>query len=80
METLEKQPGLTQIHLLNAYILYQKMNNRYKALYELAIANSGGNASSLEEFSIYRYTRLIEQELRQVDEKLTEERGINVNS
>lgn len=79
LDVIEKQPNMPKIHLLYGYILYKKLNNKYKAIYHITIADSY-NKSVFDNFSIYRYSRLIEFEFSQIDEKLTEEKGFSVNS
>ena len=53
-EGISKFSKSTRLHILNAYIHQEKLNNRYKALYELLSADE--NKPHFQEgFSIFRY-------------------------
>jgi hypothetical protein len=54
---LEKFPKSTRLHLLNAYIHQEKLNNKFKALYEMMITDEN-KPQIQEEFSIFRYKYL----------------------
>lgn len=78
IDVLEKYPKSARLHILYAYVQREKLNNKYKALFEMMIAK--GNKPSVEqEFSIYRYKSLIEEEIIEEDSKNSETKGIDVN-
>jgi len=76
LEMFPKNPGL---HLSYAYFQQEKLNNRFKALYELIITEDH-RPNLQEEFSIYRHRSIIERELIEIDIRNTDSRGIDVNS
>ncbi len=79
IDALEKFPKSPRIHLLNAYIHHEKLNNKFKALFELMITEE--NKPNLqEEFSIYRYKSLIQEEMVEADIRTSETKGIDVNN
>lgn len=78
MDVLDKYPKSARLHILYAYVQREKLNNKYKALFEIMIARD--NKPSVEqEFAIYRYKSLIEEEIIDDDSKTSETKGIDVN-
>jgi len=78
VDVLEKYPKSARLHILYAYVQREKLNNKYKALFEIMIARD--NKPSVEqEFAIYRYRSLIEEEIIDDDSKTSETKGIDVN-
>jgi hypothetical protein len=55
-----------RLHLLNSYINHEKLKNKFKALFELMVTEEN-KPNIQEEFSIYRYKNLIEEELVEND-------------
>jgi len=78
VDVLDKYPKSARLHLLYAYVQREKLNNKFKALFEIMIARD--NKPSVEqEFAIYRYRSLIEEEIIDDDSKTSETKGIDVN-
>lgn len=78
VDVLDKYPKSARLHILYAYVQREKLNNKYKALFEIMIARD--NKPSVEqEFAIYRYKSLIEEEIIDDDSKTSETKGIDVN-
>jgi len=78
VDSLEKFPKSARLHILYAYIQHEKLKNKFKALFELMITEE--NKPNLqEEFSIYRYKNLIEEEMIESDIRTSETKGIDVN-
>jgi PAS domain S-box-containing protein len=78
VDVLDKYPKSARLHILYAYVQREKLNNKYKALFEIMIARE--NKPSVEqEFAIYRYKSLIEEEIIDDDSKTSETKGIDVN-
>jgi hypothetical protein len=78
VDALEKFPKSSRLHLLYAYIQREKLHNKFKALFEMMITED--NKPSLEEeFSIYRYKNLIEEEMIENDTRNSESKGVDVN-
>lgn len=58
--------------------MQDKLRNKFKALFELMIAEE--NKPNLqEEFSIYVYKTSIEQEMKESDVKNNEQKGVDIN-
>lgn len=76
---LKKEKKSAELHLISGYIFYEKLGNKYRALYEVSKAMSY-NPSFNAQFTIYRLTKTIEFDLMNEDEKLTEDRGINYHA
>lgn len=76
---LKKSKKAPQLHVIAAYIFYQKLNNKYRALFELSKALSCEPPLGIH-FAIYRLSKNIELDLHNEDEKLAEERGVDYNS
>ena len=77
-DSLDRFPKCPRLHLLNAYIHHEKLKNKFKALFELLITEE--NKPNLqEEFSIYRYKNLIEEEMIENDLRNSENKGVDVN-
>ena len=77
-ESLDKFSKSPRLHLLNAYIHHEKLQNKFKAIYELMITEEN-KPTIQEEFSIYRYKNQIQLEMIENDIKNTEQRGVDVN-
>ncbi|EAR83935.1 PAS domain S-box protein (macronuclear) [Tetrahymena thermophila SB210] len=75
----EKFQKSSRLHLLHAYIQQGKLQNKFKALFELMITEEQ-KPNLQEEFSIYRYKHLIEEELIEGDLRGQENKGIEVNN
>jgi len=79
IEAMEKFYKSARLHVLYAFIEREKLDNRFKALYELTLSESV-KPSFEEEFSIYRYKNVIETEMIANDVRNTELKGgIDVN-
>lgn len=78
IEGLEKYPKSGKLHMLYAYIQHEKLKNKYKALFELMITKEH-KPNLLEDFSIYRYKNLIEEEMIENDIRNSESKGMDVN-
>ncbi|CAD8089671.1 unnamed protein product [Paramecium primaurelia] len=77
-DALDRYPKCPRLHLLNSYIHHEKLKNKFKALFELMITEE--NKPNLqEEFSIYRYKNLIEEEMIENDMRTSENKGVDVN-
>lgn len=78
LEALEKFSKSPRLHLLNAYLQHEKLNNKYKALFELM--DTKENKPNLQEdFAIFRYKLIIEDEMIEADIRNSDSIGINVN-
>ena len=53
-DALDKFQKSAKLHILNAYIQHVKLNNKFKALFELMITEEN-KPNIQEEFCIYRY-------------------------
>lgn len=76
---LLKQKKSPALHVIAAYIFYQRLHNKYRALYELSNALKYDPNLSIH-FAIYRLSKNIEFDLTGEDDKLAEERGVDFNS
>ena len=76
LKKCKKMPGL---HIFIGYIFYQKLNNKYRALYELSKAQKYEPNLTIH-FAVYRLSKNIEFDLLNEDEKLAEDRGVDYNS
>ena len=54
MDGIEKFPKTPKLHMLYAFIQHERLQNKYKALFELMITEEN-KPNIQEEFSIYRY-------------------------
>jgi PAS domain S-box-containing protein len=75
---IEKFPKTPRLHMAHAFISHEKLKNKYKALFEL-MKTEENKPNIQEEFSIYRYKNLIEEEMVEYDLRSTETKGIDVN-
>lgn len=66
LETLEKFPKSSKLHLLNAYLHNEKLQNTFKALTEMMVAEDI-KPTIQEEFSLYRYKQQIELKIIEAD-------------
>lgn len=66
------------MHVLHSHIQHEKLKNKFKALYELMITEEC-KPNIQEEFSIYRYKNIIEEEMIENDNRNTENKGVDVN-
>lgn len=71
-------PKSTRLHLLFGYITHEKLKNKYKAFNELTCTMEN-KPSIQEDFSIYRYRYILEEEMIEYDTMNLESRGIDVN-
>jgi len=78
VDALEKFPKSARLHLLYAYIQREKLHNKFKALFEMMITEDN-KPNMEEEFSIYRYKNLIEEEMIENDARTSESKGVDVN-
>lgn len=77
-QALEDNHKDVKIHLLFSYVLFYKHKNLYKSMYELIQAKSS-NVEFFDMFQIFRFSKILEKELVKRDDKLNEERTIDVN-
>jgi hypothetical protein len=77
-DALDKFPKCPRLHLLNAYIHHEKLKNKFKALFELMLTEEN-KPNMQEEFSLYRYKNLIEEEMQENDQRNSEQKGVDVN-
>ncbi|EAR98621.2 PAS domain S-box protein (macronuclear) [Tetrahymena thermophila SB210] len=77
-DSLEKFVKSSRLHLLHAFIQHEKLKNKFKALFELMIAREH-KPNIQEEFSIFRFANLIEDEIKDSDEKTGDTRNVDVN-
>ncbi|KAM3130308.1 hypothetical protein pb186bvf_017604 [Paramecium bursaria] len=77
-DALDRYPKCPRLHLLNSYVHHEKLKNKFKALFELMITEEN-KPNMQEEFSIYRYKNLIEEEMQENDQRAQENKGIDVN-
>ena len=73
-QSLKKFSKSPRLRLLMAYILHQKLKNKFKSLFELMQA-SEIKPNYQEEFAIYRYSLIIEEEMMEVDLRANNEVG-----
>jgi PAS domain S-box-containing protein len=78
LEALERFPKSVKLHLLYAYVQKEKLDNKFKGLFELMIALEA-KPSIEEEYAIFRYKNIIEDEIIENDQKHIELKGIDVN-
>ena len=78
LEAFEKYSKSNRLHMLYAYVLQEKLKNKYKALFELMKVKEH-KPNLLEDFSIYRYKNLIEEEMIESDIRNSESKGMDVN-
>mmetsp|Transcript_28675 Transcript_28675/g.25656 ORF Transcript_28675/g.25656 Transcript_28675/m.25656 type:complete len:330 (-) Transcript_28675:1834-2823(-) len=78
VDAIETHQKSTRLHMLYAYIQREKLQNKFKALYEMMITETY-KPNIEEEFSIFRYKNLIEEEMVENDIKNNESKGIDVN-
>ena len=79
LECLKKEKKSPGLRLIMAYVFYHKLNNKYRALFELSQALTYKPSFDME-FYIYRLSKIIEFDLMNEDDKLIEEKGIDYNS
>ncbi|KAL4459259.1 hypothetical protein ABPG73_001296 [Tetrahymena malaccensis] len=78
-DAIDRFPKSAKLHLLHAYILQGKLQNKFKSLFALMFACEC-KPNFQEEFSIYRYKHIIEEEMVENDIRTQESKGIEVNS
>jgi PAS domain S-box-containing protein len=78
LDSLEKFPKSSRLHILYAYVQREKLKNKFKALFEIMIADEN-KPTIEEEFSIHRYKNIIEEAIIDSDNKISENKGVNVN-
>lgn len=78
VDVLERFPKSTRLHMLYAYIQREKLQNKFKALFEMMITEE--NKPNVEEdFSIFSYKNVIEEEMIENDARNSESKGVDVN-
>ena len=65
-EAVRRYPKFSKLHILKAYFLHIKMKNKFRAIFELRIAEES-KPTIQEEFLLYRLKMLIEVELLEQD-------------
>jgi hypothetical protein len=78
VDAIDKFPKSPRLHMLYAYIQHEKLKNKFKALFELMITEEN-KPNIQEEFSIFRFKNLIEEEMVESDIRTSESKGIDVN-
>lgn len=78
VDSFEKFQKSARLHMLYAYIQREKLHNKFKALFEMMITEEN-KPNMEEEFSIYRYKNLIEEEMIDNDSRNSESKGVDVN-
>ena len=73
-DSLEKFQKSARLHLLGAFVYQERLKNKFKALYELMLAQDT-KPNLYEEFQIYRFTQIIEEEMMDQDRKTNEIKG-----
>ena len=76
---IKKEKKAAELNIMLGCIFYHKLGNKFKALNEMSKAQSSKPDLSIE-FAVYRLGKIIEFDLTNEDEKLTEERGVDYNS
>jgi hypothetical protein len=79
IEGIEKFPKSARLHLLHSHIQHEKLKNKFKALFELMITEEN-KPNIQEEFSIYRYKNIIEEEMIETDMRNAEMKAVDVNN
>ena len=77
-DALERIPKSTRLHMLYAYVQREKLHNKFKALYEMMITEEN-KPNMEEEFSIFSYKNVIEEEMIENDARNSESKGVDVN-
>jgi ABC-type transport system involved in cytochrome c biogenesis permease subunit len=77
-DVLERFPKSTRLHMLYAYVQREKLHNKFKALYEMMITEEN-KPNMEEEFSIFSYKNVIEEEMIENDARNSESKGVDVN-
>ena len=76
---MDRFPKSARLHILHAHIEHEKLKNKFKALFELMVAEES-KPNIQEEFSIFRYKNLIEEEMIENDMRSYENKGgVDVN-
>lgn len=78
IEALARLPKSRKLHMLYAYIQHERLKNKFKALHELMIAETH-KPGLQEEFAIYRYRNIIEDEMIDSDIRGSEAKGLDLN-
>ena len=63
---------------MHSHIQHEKLKNKFKALFELMITEES-KPNMQEEFSIFRYKNIIEEEMIDSDQKSQENKAVDVN-
>jgi len=77
-DALDRIPKSTRLHMLYAYVQREKLHNKFKALYEMMITEEN-KPNMEEEFSIFSYKNVIEEEMIENDARNSESKGVDVN-
>ena len=76
--SLETFPKSRRLRMLHAYLQHEKLENKYKALFELMLIQEN-KPNIQEEFAMCRYKDLIEREMIENDQKYSDSKEIDVN-
>lgn len=78
-EALDRLPKSRGLHMLYSHIQHEKLTNKYKALTELMIIETY-KPGLQEEFLLYRYAHIIEEEMIEEDTRNSESKGMDINT
>ncbi|EGR33302.1 PAS domain S-box family protein [Ichthyophthirius multifiliis] len=78
-DMLEKFNKSSRLHLLHSYIQNEKLKNKFKALIELMIIIQELKPNIQQEFQVFRFCYLIEEEIIENDQKGGEGKSVDVN-
>ncbi|KRX00126.1 hypothetical protein PPERSA_10625 [Pseudocohnilembus persalinus] len=76
-ESIEKCPKSNKLLLFHSFLQHDNLENKYKSLYELEKIK---DPSLQEQFCIFRYTIIIEEQIIDQDQKSTENQGVDINA
>jgi PAS domain S-box-containing protein len=78
LDSIEKFAKSPRLHLLNAYLQHEKLNNRFQAYFEL-VETKENKPSLQEEFAVFRHKLIIEEEMIEAEMRNADTTGMNVN-
>lgn len=77
-DLLERFPKSARLRIINACLQREKLDNKFKALTEMMLTK-WIKPNVEQKFSMYRYKKLIEEELVEDDIRMSENKGLDVN-
>lgn len=78
LDSIDKFNKSPRLHLLNAYLQHEKLNNKYRAYFEL-VETTENKPNFQEEFAVFRHKLIIEEEMIEAELRNSDASGMNVN-